>query len=325
MVANQVHQVPVNRGRAGVPPIDLKRAVLLGQIPRPRTLPAEVERNDLPRAEPGVDARAICDGAGRRKVVLLMHCGEGTFRGQCVFPDLPARRAIEGRHEKHRASRERSGPRFARARPRQPPARHRFETTAVRCEPPRVRAATSRTPGRPIRSARTRLRPGSGPSTRRHSCRSIRPAVPFPVTHHWRTGPRQCGQSAACIVPVSTIRTISNLRLDTPSPYQSPPSIETDTDRARDQKGRIEHARSLPGDRVPRRRWAVRGLEAGNTGCPLVRRWPISDRPGSRRLQTGVGLECAHRWLSTSNRSSGRIWRLMISRGPSRMPKRLVQ
>ena len=30
-------------------------------------------------------------------------------------------------------------------------------------------------------------------------------------------------------------------------------------------------------------------------------------------LQTGVGLECAHRWLSTSNRSSGRIWRLMIS------------
>lgn len=96
MIAEQVQQVPVQRGRAAVAPVDLERPVLPAEVAPPARLAIHPESDHLARAEPGIDALAVGHGAGAGQVVLLVHGREVAFRGQPMLPEAAAVGPLEG-------------------------------------------------------------------------------------------------------------------------------------------------------------------------------------------------------------------------------------
>ena len=67
VVAEQDHEVAVERGRAAVAPVDLERRVLAAQVPLPGERAVEPQGHQLAIAEPGVDAAAIAHRARARR------------------------------------------------------------------------------------------------------------------------------------------------------------------------------------------------------------------------------------------------------------------
>src|SRR6185503_548534 len=88
MVAEQQERVAVDDGRAAVAPLKVERRDLLTQMPLPDRLAVDAHRDDLSRAEPRVDERAIARRARRRQVVLVVYRCERTFRFDAMFPQL---------------------------------------------------------------------------------------------------------------------------------------------------------------------------------------------------------------------------------------------
>src|SRR5688572_27528634 len=64
-------------------------------MPLPYQLAVHVERDDLPGAEPGVNAFAVGDRTRRRKIVLFVDVGEVALRVEAVLPDRLAALPVE--------------------------------------------------------------------------------------------------------------------------------------------------------------------------------------------------------------------------------------
>jgi hypothetical protein len=76
------------------------RPELGAQISFPHKLAVHIERHNLAGAEPGINALAIRNGAGGRKVVLFMDNRQVAFGHSHVFPEFPPAGAIKRRHNK---------------------------------------------------------------------------------------------------------------------------------------------------------------------------------------------------------------------------------
>ena len=103
MVGQQEERVLEQRGRAAVAPDHVERRDLGPQVPLPHQLAVHVERDDLARAEPGVDHLPVGDRARRREVVLVVHAGQRARRLEPVFPQALAVGAVEGFDEEEGA------------------------------------------------------------------------------------------------------------------------------------------------------------------------------------------------------------------------------
>src|SRR5262245_45233375 len=95
VVAQQVEDLAVERGRAAVAPVDLEGTVLAAEVALPDELALDVERHELPVSEPRVHAAAVGDRARAREVVLLVHLGQLALGRETVLPETAAVRARE--------------------------------------------------------------------------------------------------------------------------------------------------------------------------------------------------------------------------------------
>src|SRR5687768_13562209 len=84
---------------------------------RPGELAVHVERDDLTRAEPRIDAASIGDRARRSEIVLVVDLRKLSFSGQLIFPELFSVGAAERGDEKDNFPRRRSGCRATAERP----------------------------------------------------------------------------------------------------------------------------------------------------------------------------------------------------------------
>ena len=136
-------------------PLRLKRRVVGAEMARPDDAALHVERDDLPVAEPGVDALAVGDRRRRGEVVLLVDLGHRPGRLRAVFPQPLAVGAAEGFHDEPDVARacasaggggRRSGSPVAQARGR--PARaedvSRHRRPGLRCRS--ARSTNTRSP-----------------------------------------------------------------------------------------------------------------------------------------------------------------------------------
>src|SRR5262245_19247447 len=103
VIAQQEDGVAEQRRRARVPPVDLEGRDFLAEMPLPDNLAVHVERDDLARAEPGVDDLSVRHGAGARQVVLVVDTGQRSGRFQAVLPQSLAVAAAEGFDDEERA------------------------------------------------------------------------------------------------------------------------------------------------------------------------------------------------------------------------------
>ena len=103
MIAQQKDGIAEQRRRARVPPVDIEGRDFLTEMPLPDSLAVHVERDDLPRAEPGVHHLPVRHGAGARQVVLVVDAGQRSGRFQPVLPQPLAVAAAEGLDDEERA------------------------------------------------------------------------------------------------------------------------------------------------------------------------------------------------------------------------------
>ena len=101
VIADEDERVVEDRWRAAVAPVDVERRVLAAEMPRPDELAGHVERDDLARAEPRIDAPAVGDGAGRGEVVLVVHFASCPSAGSSYSQSLrPSTRLQRGDEER---------------------------------------------------------------------------------------------------------------------------------------------------------------------------------------------------------------------------------